>query len=70
MKEAALEAFAARPEAEVVTVYEHGGWWMTFLPDGTVVNTANDQGQYSGKALEFRKQQSGKDWECIGEIRR
>ena len=42
-RQVAREAFAADASLDAVQVHEHGGWHLTFLRDGTVVGTANDQ---------------------------
>lgn len=42
MDEAARSAFEAYPDADVVEVYEHAGWFLTYRRDGTIVGTAND----------------------------
>ena len=53
MARVATETFAAHPEADVVMVYEHAGWCLGFLSDGTVVSSANDAAVFHGKAKEF-----------------
>jgi hypothetical protein len=56
----------------VVEVYEHGGWFLGFLADGTTVATANDMALFQGKAAEFRKAIRAADtvWEGLPYIRR
>lgn len=58
MEKARDEYFARYPESShplmVVTVHEHGGWWLQYLRDGTVVGTANDAARLSAKAEAFR----------------
>ncbi len=53
MWEVAREAFVVYPETDVVEVYEHAGWFLMYLPDGTIVGTANDRARLNGKAAEF-----------------
>src|SRR5208283_3602230 len=43
MRQVAREAFATDASLDAVQVNEHAGWYLTFLRDGTVVGTANDQ---------------------------
>lgn len=68
MSQVAREAFAADPNLDAVQVHEHGGWYLTFLRDGTIVGTANDQAILHDKALEFLNGIYGYD--SAGEIRR
>jgi hypothetical protein len=68
MSEVATEAFAGDPSLDAVQVSEHGGWYLTFLRDGTIVETANDQARFDDKAIEFLRSISGFD--SAGEIRR
>ena len=68
MSQAASEAFADDTTLDVVEVNEHGGWYLTFLRDGTIVGTANDQGHLNDRAKEFLKGIYGYD--SAGEIRR
>ncbi len=56
MSQVAMEAFAVDTSLDAVQVYEHGGWFLTFLRDGTIVGTANDQAHLSDKAIEFLRQ--------------
>ena len=37
MRQMAREAFATDASLDAVEVHEHGGWYLTFLRDGTVV---------------------------------
>ena len=50
MCQVAREAFDNDPSLDVVQVNEHGGWYLTFLRDGTVVGTANDMPSLDDKA--------------------
>jgi hypothetical protein len=68
MSQIAMEAFAADPSLDAVQVNEHAGWYLTFLRDGTIVGTANDQAHLSDKAIEFLRSIYGYD--SAGEIRR
>ena len=68
MRQVAAEAFAADASLDAVEVHEHGGWYLTFLRDGTIVGTANDQAQFSDKAIQFLRSIYG--YESAGEIRR
>jgi hypothetical protein len=53
MKQMAEEAFAVEATLDAVEVHEHGGRYLTFLRDGTVVGTANDQAQLRDRAIQF-----------------
>ncbi len=68
MRQVAREAFATDASLDAVEVHEHAGWYLTFLRDGTVVGTANDQAQLDDKATSFLGSIYG--YECAGEIRR
>jgi hypothetical protein len=68
MRLVAKEAFAADGSLDAVQVNEHAGWHLTFLRDGTVVGTANDQAHLDNKATEFLDRIYGYD--LAGEIRR
>jgi hypothetical protein len=68
MCQVAREAFAADTTLDVVQVNEHGGWFLTYLRDGTIVGTANDQAHLNYKAVEFLNKVYGYD--SAGEIRR
>jgi hypothetical protein len=68
MTEVATEAFAADPSLDAVEVHEHGGWFLTYLRDGTIIGTANDQAHLSDKAKDFLRKIYGFD--SAGEIRR
>ena len=68
MNAVATEAFAADPSLDAVQVNEHAGWFLTFLRDGTIVDTANDRACLADKATNFLKSIYGYD--SAGEIRR
>ena len=68
MRQAAKEAFASDTSLDAVQVNEHAGWHLTFLRDGTIVGTANDQAHLNDKATEFLNSVYGYD--LAGEIRR
>ena len=51
MRQVAREAFATDASLDAVQVHEHAGWYLTFLRDGTVVGTANDQATSMTKPL-------------------
>jgi hypothetical protein len=68
MRQVAMEALATDPSLDAVEVHEHGGWYLTFLRDGTIVGTANDQAQLSDEATQFLSSMYG--YESAGEIRR
>ncbi len=68
MRLVAREAFASDTSLDAVQVNEHAGWHLTFLRDGTVVGTANDQAHLNDKAEEFLSSIYGYD--SAGEIRR
>jgi hypothetical protein len=68
MFQVAMEAFAADASLDAVEVHEHGGWFLTYLRDGTIISTANDQAHLSDKAKDFLRKIYGFD--PAGEIRR
>ena len=68
MRQVAMEAFANDASLDAVQVHEHGGWYLTFLRDGTIVGTANDQAHLTDKATDFLNSIYG--YESAGEIRR
>src|ERR1022692_4963162 len=49
MWQVASEALVADASLDAVQVNEHAGWYLTFLRDGTIVDTANDQAHLSDK---------------------
>jgi hypothetical protein len=68
MSEVATEAFAADPSLDAVEVSEHAGWFLTYLRDGTIIETANDRASLNDKATKFLESIYGYD--SAGEIRR
>jgi hypothetical protein len=68
MRQVAMEALATDPSLDAVEVHEHGGWYLTFLRDETIIGTANDQAHLSDKAIQFLSSIYG--YESAGEIRR
>ena len=66
MRQVASEAFDADASLDAVQVNEHAGWFLTFLRDGTVVETANDQAHLDQKAKDFLTSIYGYD--SAGEI--
>jgi hypothetical protein len=66
MRQVAREAFAAAASLDAVQVNEHAGWYLTFLKDGTIVGTANDQAQLNDEAIQFLDSIYG--YESAGEI--
>jgi hypothetical protein len=68
MSEVATEAFAADPSLDAVEVSEHAGWFLTYLRDGTIIETANDRAHLAVNATKFLKSIHGFD--SAGEIRR
>ncbi len=68
MRQVARDAFDADPSLDAVQVNEHGGWYLTFLRDGTVVGTANDQAHLDEKATVFLTSIYG--YESAGEVHR
>jgi len=68
MRQVAKEAFDADASLDAVEVNEHAGWHLTFLRDGIVVGTANDQAHLDDKAEEFLNSIYGYD--SAGEIHR
>ncbi len=68
MRQVARDAFATDASLDSVQVHEHGGSYLTFLQDGTVVGTANDQAHLNDKATQFLNSIYG--YESAGEIHR
>ncbi len=68
MRQVAREAFDADASLDAVEVIEHAGWHLTFLRDGTVVGTANDQAHLDEQAEKFLSIIYG--YESAGEIHR
>jgi hypothetical protein len=68
MLRVAMEAFDNDSSLDAVEVHEHGGWYLTYLRDGTIVGTANDQARLNDKAIEFLRKIYGYD--SAGDIRR
>lgn len=52
----------------VITIYEHAGWVLSYLRDGTIVGTANDLANLSKAAKAFVNNVTG--YAVIGAIRR
>jgi len=55
MQRLAERAFRDYPEAELVLVWEHAGWFLVFRRDGKVVNSANDCAVYPREIEEYRR---------------
>lgn len=68
MEKVAMEAFRKDETLDAVEVREHGGWYLTYLRDGTIVGTANDQASLKPAALAFLNSIYGYD--SAGDIRR
>jgi hypothetical protein len=68
MRQVARDALATDASLNAVQVNEHAGWYLTFLQDGTVVGTENDQAHLDDKATEFLSRIYGYD--LAGEIHR
>ena len=68
MREIAQGRFDADPSVDVVCVYEHGGWHLSFNRDGITVGTANDMGRLSNAAYQWASQFT--DRVIVGECRR
>jgi hypothetical protein len=68
MGQVATETFASDPSLDAVQVAEHAGWFLTYLRDGTIIGTANDQASLNDKATKFLESTYGYD--SAGEIRR
>lgn len=72
----ATEALTSRKRPagiEVVTVMEHGGWWLEYSLIGgavTVVNSANGGACYSSEVEKWHADRTGRKWESLGTIRR
>jgi len=55
MHSLAQKAFQDYPEAELVLVWEHAGWFLVFRRDGKVINSANDCAVYPREIEEYRR---------------
>lgn len=72
----ATEALTSRKRPagiEVVTVFEHGGWWLEYaLVNGAVcvVNSANGGARFSPDVEKWHAERAGRKWESLGTIRR
>jgi len=55
MQRLAEQAFRDFPEAELVRVIEHAGWFLVFRRDGSVVHSANDCAVYPPELEEYRR---------------
>ncbi len=72
MQAVAQEYFDSHPNVAdlVVEVHEHGGWWLSFLRDMTIVGTANDCAVLSEKAKTFIRDHRAARPEWLPSIRR
>lgn len=61
MERLAKEQFAADPTLDVVTVNEHGGWFLSWNRDMVCVGTANDMARLGAEAQAFRRKFDGVD---------
>jgi hypothetical protein len=68
MEQLAREKFASDHSIDCITVYEHGGWFLSFNRDFIVIGTANDMAHLSPKAHEWARQFTG--IEVVGYDRR
>ncbi len=59
MRQVADETFERFPEADVVLVYEHAGWYLSWNRNGVCVGTANDMAVLSEEAREWGEQVTG-----------
>ena len=55
MRQLAQETFKEFPNADVVEVVEHGGWWLMFRRDMAVVGSANDCACYPREIVEWNR---------------
>lgn len=77
MEQAAREYAQANPNLEnlVITVYEHGGWFLQWFVDGdnlVVVGTANDMARFQPEQEKVRAYLDNPDaqWVCLPDVRR
>jgi hypothetical protein len=71
METVARETFAAYTTADKVTIYEHGGWWLSYRRDMQVVGTANDCAVFSDDIKDWWRQwPRGTDYVNLADIRR
>lgn len=64
----AQERFAKDATIDLVRVYEHGGWSLTWNRAGVIIGTANDTASLSDDAYEWASQFT--TWVCVGHTRR
>jgi hypothetical protein len=67
MQRRASRRFTQDESIDIVTVYEHGGWHLSWNRDMTIVGTANDMATLNPKAYEWAKRFSGR--RIVGETR-
>jgi hypothetical protein len=71
MERVAREAFANDPELTLVSVCEHGGWWLQYVMDDDrllIIGTANDLAKFSPEQMEIKQKLRASKWtyrECI-----
>lgn len=68
MRQIAQERFDADPSIDVVEVYEHAGWSLSWNRDGQIVGTANDAARLPPSVREWASQFDG--FEMVGYCRR
>ena len=68
MQDIAKRRFEEDASIDIVEVWEHGGWHLSWNRDLIVVGTANDMAQFSRKAIDWCKQFTGSA--IVGETRR
>lgn len=72
MRKAAQEVFEANANKEhiIVSVAEHGGWYLDFYKDGRVIGTANDQAFFGSDWIDLIAKLNHMKREYLPEIRR
>jgi hypothetical protein len=72
MSRVANEYFASHADIDVIEISEHGGWYLTYLRDGTIVGTANDIARLSDTARQWidKAKADKADFATIAHIRR
>ena len=59
MERLAKKCFADDPSIDIVEVYEHAGWHLSWARPGHIVGTANDMAMFSPAAIDWCKQFDG-----------
>lgn len=73
MLRVAIQWFRRNPKKaphSLVEVHEHGGWRLSYIHDGTIVETANDRAELCPKAKQFLEETRDGEWIYLRTIKR